>query len=163
MNNYNDYYNYLNSNFDTMNYMPDPNNMIMDMNSQNLFQNTFMMPNQNQNITDSYKGFQRGNMFDNLYDEYKNYKPNELKATNEREDLLLQIKELTFATIDLNLYLDLYPNDKNALSLFNNYLNQKKELSNQYERKYGPLTTSSPVQTNNWLWDNSPWPWEVQR
>lgn len=163
MNNFNDYYNYPNVNYNDMNFMTDPNNMIYDMNYQNTFTNTFMMPStNNNNILDTKLGFKRGNIFNNLYDEYKNYKPQELKASSEREDLLLQIDEQRFAMIEMNLYLDLYPNDKSALSKFNTYLKKEKELVAVYESKYGPLTIGSPTQTNNWLWDNSPWPWEVQ-
>ena len=166
MNNFNDYYNYLNNNYNDMNFMTDPNNMIYDMNTMTAFPNTFMMPNNNisdnSNITDSQTGFKRGNLFNNLYSEYKNYKPNDLKANSEREDLIMQIDEQRFAIIEMNLYLDIYPNDKNALNKFNSYLRKEKELINLYESKYGPMTISSPVQTANWLWNNSPWPWEVQ-
>lgn len=168
MNNYNDYYNYLNGGYTDMNYMTNPNNMISDLNMQSLYPSA-VMPNSstattnNSNILEPYKGFKRGNMFKNLYDEYKNYKPAELKAKSEREDMLMQIQELRFATIDLGLYLDVYPNDKNALNLFNNYLKQEKQICKAYESKYGPLTLGSEVQTNSWLWDNSPWPWEVQK
>ena len=102
-------------------------------------------------------------MFNNLYSEYNGFKPQELKATGEREDLILQIDEQRFATIDLGLYLDIYPNDQAALNLFNTYLNKEKALKALYESKYGPLTLSSPVQTNNWLWNDGPWPWEVQK
>ena len=92
MNNFNDYYNYLN-NYNDMNFMTNPNTMITDMNYQNMFPNNYIIPNTNTNssITDSQIGFKRGNLFSNLYDEYKNYKPQELKASNEREDLILQI------------------------------------------------------------------------
>lgn len=166
MNNFNDYYNYLNNNYNDMNFMTDPNNMIYDMNTMTAFPNTFMMPNNNisdnSNITDSQTGFKRGNLFNNLYSEYKNYKPNDLKANSEREDLIMQIDEQRFAIIEMNLYLDIYPNDKNALNKFNSYLRKEKELINLYESKYGPMTISSPVQTDNWFWNNSPWPWEVQ-
>ena len=166
MNNFNDYYNYLNNNYNDMNFMTDPNNMIYDMNTMTAFPNSFMMPNNNisdnSNITDSQTGFKRGNLFNNLYSEYKNYKPNDLKANSEREDLIMQIDEQRFAIIEMNLYLDIYPNDKNALNKFNNYLRKEKELINLYESKYGPMTISSPVQTDNWLWNNSPWPGEVQ-
>ena len=161
MNNLNDYYNYLN-NYNDMNFMTNPNNMINDMNYQTAFPNTFMMPTNN-NISDSQIGFKRGNMFDNTYSEYKNYKPQELKASSEREDLILQIDENRFAIIELGLYLDLYPNDINALNKYNSYLKKEKELITIYESKYGPMTLSSPVQTNTWLWNNSPWPWEVQK
>ena len=160
MNNFNDYYNYLNNNYNDMNFLADPKSMIYDMNYQALYPNAVMPTNNN--ILDTKLGFKRGNLFNNLYDEYKNYKPQELKANNEKEDLLLQIDEQRFAMIEMNLYLDLYPNNKEALNRFNTYLKKEKELVTLYESKYGPLTTSSPVQTNNWTWNNSPWPWEVQ-
>ena len=160
MNNFNDYYNYLNNNYNDMNFLADPNSMIYYMNYQALYPNAVMPTNNN--ILDTKLGFKRGNLFNNLYDEYKNYKPQELKANNEKEDLLLQIDEQRFAMIEMNLYLDLYPNNKEALNRFNTYLKKEKELVTLYESKYGPLTTSSPVQTNNWTWNNSPWPWEVQ-
>ena len=164
MNNFNDYYNYLN-NYNDMNFMTNPNTMITDMNYQNMFPNNYTIPNTNTNssITDSKIGFKRGNLFNNLYDEYKNYKPQELKASNEREDLILQIDENRFAIIELGLYLDLYPNDINALNKYNSYLKKEKELITIYESKYGPMTLNSQVQTNTWLWNNSPWPWEVQK
>ena len=164
MNNLNDYYNYLN-NYDDMNFMTNPNTMMNDMNYQNMFPNNYIIPNTgtSSNIADSQIGFKRGNLFNNLYDEYENYKPQELKASSEREDLILQIDENRFATIELGLYLDLYPNDINALNKYNSYLKKEKELITIYESKYGPMTLSSPVQTNIWLWNNSPWPWEVQK
>ena len=146
MNNLNDYYNYLN-NYNDMNFMANPNTMINDMNYQNMFPNNYTIPDTNTN----------------LYDEYKNYKPQELKASNEREDLILQIDENRFAIIELGLYLDLYPNDTNILNKYNSYLKKEKELITIYESKYGPMTLNSPVQTNIWLWNNSPWPWEVQK
>ena len=130
------------------------------MNYQALYPNAVRPTNNN--ILDTKLGFKRGNLFNNLYDEYKNYKPAELKANNDKEDLLLQIDEQRFAMIEMNLYLDLYPNNKEALNRFNTYLKKEKELVTLYESKYGTLTTSSPVQTNNWTWNNSPWPWEVQ-
>lgn len=161
--NFNDYYNYLNG-YNDMNYMPNSNQMIEDLNYQSLMPNNMNTSNnQNNNIISTEEGFKRGNMFKNLYDEYKNLKPRKLTANSEREDMLMQIMEYTFTMIDLQLYLDMYPNDKDALKLFNTYLNNKKELTNMFEEKYGPLTIDSEVQRNNWLWDNSPWPWEVQK
>ena len=156
----NDYYNYLNG-YSDMNYMTNPNNMIGDLNYQSLMPNNKI--NQNSNILDSYEGFKRGNMFGNLYDPYKNYKPEELKAQSEREDMLMQLQELNFAMIDLGLYLDLNGNDRNAINKFNEYRRQEKELCKMFENKYGPLTFDSMEYKNTWTWDNGPWPWEVQR
>lgn len=161
--NFNDYFNYLNE-YNDMNYMPNSNQIIEDLNYQSLMPNNMNTSNnQNKNIINTEEGFKRGNMFKNLYDEYKNFKPRKLAASSEREDMILQIMEYTFAIIDLQLYLDMYPNDRDALKLFNTYLNNKKDLTNIFEEKYGPLTIDSEAQRNNWLWDNSPWPWEVQK
>ncbi len=156
MNNLNDYYNYLN-NYNDMNLILNPYNTI-----NNVVYPNNILAKDNPNISTSQIGFQRGNMFNNTYSEYKNYKPVNLKAESEKEELLIQIDEQRFALIDLGLYLDIYPNDKNILNKYNYHLNKQQELINIYENKYGPLTLTSKVQTNNWLWNNSPWSWEVQ-
>ena len=164
----NDYYNYLNE-YSDMNYMTNPNSMIGDLNYQSLmpmqqnYQTNQANTNQNEHVLDSFEGFKKGNMFGNLYDSYKNYKPKELKASSEREDMLMQLQELKFALIDLGLYLDIYPNDRKCINLFNEYQKKEKELCKMFENKYGPLTFDSGNYTNTWTWNNSPWPWEVQR
>ena len=34
-------------------------------------------------------------------------------------------------------------------------------MCKQYESMYGPLTIDSEyLNNNNWVWNNSPWPWE---
>ena len=161
MNSYDDYYNYLNAGYADMNYMTNPNSMIGDLNYQSLM--PAIDSNKGTNILDSFVGFKKGNMFGNLYDSYRNYKPADLKAGSEREDMLMQLQELNFAMIDLGLYLDLYDNDRKAINLFNEYQRKEKELSRMVENKYGPLTFDSMQIANTWTWDNGPWPWEVQR
>lgn len=177
MNNY-DYFNYLNG-FNDMNYMTNPNGMIGDLNYSDFIPNmnnmpsinnvpSNNMPNMNNNgktkdLFNSEEGFKRGNMFASLYNQYKNYKPITLKAGSEREDMLMQIQEAGFAMIDLGLYLDTNPNDKEMLKLFNMYRKKEKELCDMFEKKYGPLTFDSEVNESSWLWNKGPWPWEVQR
>ena len=177
MNNY-DYFNYLNG-FNDMNYMTNPNGMIGDLNYSDFIPNmnnmpsinnvpSNNMPNMNNNgktkdLFNSEEGFKKGNMFASLYNQYKNYKPITLKADSEREDMLMQIQEAGFAMIDLGLYLDTNPNDKEMLKLFNMYRKKEKELCDMFEKKYGPLTFDSEVNESSWLWNKGPWPWEVQK
>jgi len=112
-------------------------------------------------LYEPYNGFIRGNMFENLYDPYKVKEPFEIRPMNEQAELLTYIDSLKFAMIDLNLYLDVYPNDKKAIDLFNQYRNQKNQLTEQYESKFGPLLLSSNSLNNYpWAWDDRPWPWE---
>ena len=107
-------------------------------------------------------GFEKGNMFANLYNQYKNYKPAKLKASNEREKIFLELVSICFAAHDLNLYLDLHPEDSSILTLFNDYRKKENELKRVYESKYGPLTVNSDSVINNdsFMWVNSVWPWE---
>lgn len=111
-------------------------------------------------IYDPYQGFIRGNMYPSLYNGYK-IKPVEITPANEQADLLTYLDELCFATIDINLYLDIYPDDKDMLNLFNNYRKELNEVKEEYQSKYGPILTSSNANNRYpFSWINSPWPWE---
>ena len=64
-----------------------------------------MMRNSNNNGTSSSlftpeAAYNNGNLFSNLYSQYKNYKPAQLSANTEKEKLLLDIGRLSFAAHD---------------------------------------------------------------
>ena len=128
------------------------------------FANNFMnnnMNNTNIELADPQTALDRGNLFNNLYDPYRNYKYRPLRAHNQQEELLYNILMHNFALIEMDLYLDLNPNNQNILNLYNRYLNNKKKLVSEYERNYGPLTCEGDnIGINNWNWRMSPWPWE---
>ena len=71
------------------------------------------------NIFDPYNGFIRGNLFPELYNSYKIKTPYEITPMNEQAELLTYVDAYTFAMTDLNLYLDVYPDDRDALQMFN--------------------------------------------
>lgn len=146
MNNFNtsDFYNYVNNNYNQPLY-----------NQQN-FQNN----KNNVGLMNPYDGFISGNMFPDLYNAYKVSNPLDIQPMNEQAELLTYIDALCFATIDLGLYLDLHPDDKNYIQLFNKYREQKKQYEKEYESKYGPLFLSSDAMNMYpWAWNNMPWPW----
>lgn len=137
---YRDYYNYINNNYNKPIYNP------------NISKST---------IYDPYNGFIRGNLFPNLYNQYKLEKPFDIKPGNEQAELLTYIDTYCFACIDLSLYLDTHPDDKDMIKQYNQLVNIKKDYIEQYEMKYGPLTKDSmSLNTYPWIWNNSPWPWE---
>lgn len=127
---------------------------------QNMMKNT---SNLNTSENEVFNGFMKGNYFDSLYDPYKNYQPIEPTISTERESLLEELQAYNFVITDLNLYLDVNPNDTTAINLFNNYTNSYKKLTKMFEEKYGPLTIESGNKTNTWQWIQTPWPWEVQK
>ena len=170
--------------FDYMNYITNiPNNMIYGQNNTNYGQTqkmnmnydhiqkmnmNYMMNNQNmssmmskQQTLEPTQGWMKGNLFANQYEPYKNYKPVEINPQNERDTLMYQLMQYKFALIELNLYLDTHPNDSEMIKLYNQYLNNEKQMSDKYESKYGPITLGSNyLNKNTWVWNDSPWPWE---
>lgn len=114
-----------------------------------------------ENLYEPYEGFIRGTMFPSLDDPYKSERPFEIQPLNEQAQMLTTIDALTFATVDLNLYLDINPNDQKAIDLFNQYRVQQEQVLKSYESKFGPLTLGSDsLATYPWVWDDRPWPWE---
>ena len=143
-----DWYKEFNNTFDI------PNKMNMDMN-MNIYSNKI------EDLADPKTAFLRGNLFNNLYDQYKNYKYGMLNPSNKREELLYNLLMHKFVLTELNLYLDNYPNNMKMINLYNEYLSEEKKLCEEYEKSYGPLTTDSRfIGDNNFKWVKSPWPWE---
>lgn len=134
-----DYYNYQNNNYNQPLYTEDAN-------ASQLF--------------DPYQGFIRGNMYPNLYNSYK-VNPIDIKPANKQAELLTYLDSLCFALIDINLYLDVYPEDRDMINLFNQYRKELNRIENEYQSQYGPITTSSNANEKYpFIWINSPWPWE---
>ena len=135
-----DYYNYVNNNYNKPTFTE-------DVNASKLY--------------DPYQGFIRGNMFPNLYNGYKTSGPIKLMPKSEQEEMLMYLDSLAFAAHDINLYLDIYPKDKDMIEAFINYRKQADQVMKKYEEMYGPLMVNSEANTvYPWAWDNKPWPWE---
>ncbi len=138
-------------------------------NEQGLIDNSPIgLNNYNENVNNNklklynpYEGYLRGNLFKNLYNGYKNYQPAKLSIKNEQEEALLNIGEISFAAHDLRLYLDNFPNDKEALGLFNKYNKMEAELIKNYERRYGPISImSNDMKLVPFKWEQDMWPWD---
>ena len=82
----------------------------------------------------------------------------ECHENSKSNEMMMKIRELDFAVIELSLYLDTHANDKKALCLHNHYTHELKELKDKYQKVYGPLTINYPC--NKWRWLEEPWPWE---
>ncbi len=86
--------------------------------------NNPMKNGENQKLFNPKEGFEKGNIFSNLYSEYKKYKPQTLKPMKYKERKLLNIQAIMFIDHDLNLYLDLHPEDQSMVTLFIDYRRQ---------------------------------------
>lgn len=123
------------------------------MNHINYFKNY-----NNDLLTSVELGFLRGNMFNELYKPYRNYSLDKYKPINEKDKLMYDISMYAFAMNDLVLYLDMNPNDYNAVNKFVEYRTKYCQLVEEYENKYNPLTIdSTALSTTPWKWLNG-WP-----
>ena len=75
-----------------------------------------------------------------------------------RKEMADKIKAYDFAITDISLYLDTHPEDEKAICLHKNYCKKVKELKDDYQKMYGPLTINYPCR--KWRWLEEPWPWE---
>lgn len=114
-----------------------------------------------QNVDDPYLGFIRGNLFKNLYDPYKNYKPADITPDNEKDYARAMVQMYAFATHDLTLYLDTHPNDTAMINLRTEYKKLYEDALRNYENKYGALNLeSNTLSKSPWGWETKYWPWE---
>ena len=77
-------------------------------------------------------------------------------------ELLKKIQSYRFAADDLLLYLDTHPDDKKAFSLFRELVGKAKQLVNEYQREYGPLSAFASAESSSFDWLECPWPWEKE-
>lgn len=86
--------------------------------------------------------------------------------TPEQQQLLTRINHLSFAVVELLLFLDTHPNDcEEAKKDYFKFSCARKEAMEEYARLYGPLTMDYIMENeeNCWKWVFQPWPWEIQQ
>ena len=112
-----------------------------------------MMNNYNNNMMNNYANT---SSFMNNNNNMSSCECDQFNAT--RAEMLEKIKCLNFAIVELGLYLDTHPEDERALCLHRKYSKEYRELTDKYQKVYGPLTIKFPC--NKWIWLEEPWPWE---
>lgn len=83
------------------------------------------------------------------------------KMNTEQEHMLHDIGVVDFVTVEMTLYLDTHPMDREAMEYFNHYMRMKNQLMRDYAAKYGPLSLSAADNScKEWKWATQPMPWE---
>jgi len=105
------------------------------------------------------EGFLRGNLFRNEYKPYKNLTYVNIVPKNDREAKLYNVMTYTHAITDLNLYLDVHPEDRNALNLLKEMIKEEEKAKKEFIESYGPLNVCD-TKGDKFKWIDSPWSWE---
>ena len=123
------------------------------------FNNYLMTQN---SLLGPYEGYLKGNLFSNLYEQYKNYKPATITFSNEKEEALFNLNQISFAMHELNLYLDIHKDDSTMINTYVNYQNTYNNLLRDYQQKYGPVNVDSITNNTPFTWITNNFPWEVK-
>ena len=84
-------------------------------------------------------------------------------AKKERCAALYEISMVDFLLMDMKLYLDTHPTDRNVMIMFNQYRDSYNQALDAYKSKYGSMSLEDTSSTSGyWMWNKSPWPWEVE-
>ncbi|EGT3616056.1 spore coat protein CotJB [Clostridium perfringens] len=78
-------------------------------------------------------------------------------------ELLDEIQKLQFYAIELNLYLDNFPENEEATADFKEISSKLSEAIKNFELEYGPISNFGNAYIQNpECWVNQPWPWEIK-
>ena len=111
------------------------------------------MPKQIDLFNNELEGYVKGNIFREEYIPYKGYTPKVPKVCNEKERLA-QIIRINYNYLhDLNLYLDVHPDNSFALEKFKEYRDKYLEALKEYEMKYPDIDLFvGDIDTKYWKW-----------
>ena len=79
----------------------------------------------------------------------------------EREMLTRKLAAADFSLYEMRLFLDTHPHDCEALNKFKEYRAKRDLIADEYQCKFGPLT-SSANDSQQWDWIKNPWPWDYE-
>lgn len=78
-----------------------------------------------------------------------------------QEEFLNEIRRYQFYAVELNLYLDNFPDNRQALFHYKKISAKLDFLIKKYEEKFGPLRNFGDAERENSAsWTRCPWPWE---
>ncbi len=103
------------------------------------------------------QGLSKGNMSQDLYDNFGNYVPRELPYTDENA-----LRAYAFAIVDLGLYLDTHPNEANVKVLYDQYVSKYNEIVKRMENSNKMLNLTTPNKDKVWTWPAT-FPWEARK
>lgn len=81
-------------------------------------------------------------------------------ALNDQSRMLKDISIVSFTLVELTLYLDTHPYDKQAMDYFNHYSHIENQMKQEFATKYYPLNATHSQDTKEWSWALAPMPWE---
>lgn len=78
----------------------------------------------------------------------------------EKDSVLNRLTILDFMAVDLHLYLDTHPDDREAITKYNEIIAEADKVRYEYEKLNGPLCSYRSASPDyHFKWIDCPWPW----
>ena len=81
-------------------------------------------------------------------------------AYTMKKRLMTKLREYDFAIVETTLFLDTHPNNRKALNYYTKLREERKNVLDDYEKRFGPITINGNMSVKSWDWVSGPWPWE---
>ena len=72
-----------------------------------------------------------------------------------------QLQAIDFSIVETVLYLDAYPNCRQALDYYHKLIAEREALVSVINEKCGPVSARENKSRTEWNWIRGPWPWEL--
>ncbi len=83
-------------------------------------------------------------------------------GSNDCKNLLESLRKIDFSLIDTVLYLDAYPHSSEALAYYHKLKSERAQVVKTLAESCNmPQNAFENASETQWLWTDSPWPWEA--
>ncbi len=106
----------------------------------------------NPKLFDPQEAIMLGNLFKDLYMTYNGFSNYCLQPHNRRQQALLEVQMYGFVAHEINLYLDMHPNNQRMVELYTEYAKKAKEATAAYEKEFGPLSVQDTPNKTPFEW-----------
>ncbi len=79
---------------------------------------------------------------------------------SEKEKLMLQIQNCSFAMKEAELFLDTHPTCREGIEYYQKHKALNDKYKKEYAEKYGLITMEQQDSEKKWNWVQTPFPWE---
>ena len=93
---------------------------------------------------------------------YRNTFAENQNQQNNSSELMRRLQKVDFAIVETCLYLDAYPNSREALDYYHRLVTERRMLADRLAALGHPLTNADNTAKDRWLWTKGPWPWQAE-
>ncbi len=90
------------------------------------------------------------------------YRSTNARPQTDCKDLTKRLQKVDFAITETVLYLDAYPESKEAMSYYKKLVAERDALKSRLAALGRPTSHFDNTDTSAWHWAKGPWPWQVE-